>query len=47
MKVLPMARLARKLTVNAPVRAGQTLFASLLGERIIATASVAKVEKDE
>ena len=44
---VPGARLARELGVAAPVRAGQTLFASLLGERIIATASVAKAEKDE
>lgn len=43
-KVLPMARLAKKLTVKAPIRIGQVVIASLLGERIIATSAVAKAE---
>lgn len=43
-KVLPVARLARRMTVFAPVSAGDVLFPSLLGEKIIATSSVAKAE---
>lgn len=41
-KILPLSRLLMKLSVAAPVSAGQTLFASLLGERIISTAAVEK-----
>ncbi|MBQ7226769.1 MAG: DUF1667 domain-containing protein [Clostridia bacterium] len=46
-KVLPLARLIKKLKVTAPITCGQTLFSSLLGEKIIATANVAKAVKDE
>jgi len=43
-KVLPLARLVKKLTVAAPVNAGDVISNSLLGEKIIATSSVAKAE---
>lgn len=43
-KVLPLARLAGKLTVDAPVKAGDVISNSLLGEKIVATSSVAKAE---
>lgn len=45
-KVLPMARLSKKISVKAPIKAGQTLVASLLGEKIIATSAVAKADTD-
>lgn len=41
-KILPLSRLLIKLSVDAPVAEGQTLFASLLGERIISTSAVEK-----
>lgn len=43
-KILPLSRLLLKLSVDAPIAEGQTLFASLLGEKIISTASVEKEE---
>ena len=39
-KILPLSRMILRLEVQAPIAAGQTLFASLLGERIVATSSV-------
>ena len=39
-KLLPLSRMVMRLEVRAPVKAGQTLFASLLGERIVATSTV-------
>lgn len=41
-KILPLARLLTKLSASAPIKEGQTLFDSLLGERIISTSSVEK-----
>lgn len=41
-KILPLSRLLLRLSVDAPVAAGQTLFVSLLGERIISTSAVEK-----
>ena len=41
-KILPLSRLLLKLSVDAPVAEGQTLFASLLGERIVSTSAVEK-----
>ena len=41
-KILPLARLLTKLSAAAPIKEGQTLFESLLGERIISTSSVEK-----
>lgn len=46
-KILPASRLLKKLYVDAPIKEGQILFSSLLGEKIIATSSVGKVEKYE
>ena len=43
-KILPASRLLKKLYVDAPITEGQVLFPSLLGEKIIATASVEKAE---
>ena len=39
-KLLPLSRMVMRLEVRAPLKAGQTLFASLLGERIVATSTV-------
>lgn len=37
---LQLALLAKKLSVNAPIKQGDVLFESLLGEKIIATKDV-------
>lgn len=46
-KILPVSRLIKKLYADAPVKEGQVLFASLLGEEIIATSSVEKADDNE
>ena len=41
-RVMQIAYLLRKLTVNAPIKSGDVLFSSLLGVKIIAVKSVDK-----
>lgn len=41
-KVMPLALLSKKLSVKAPIKAGDVLYSSLLGVEIIATKSIEK-----
>lgn len=45
-KLLSIARLTKRMKVQAPIKAGQVLFGSVLGEKIIATRTVAKAENN-
>lgn len=42
-KVMPLAILTKKLSVKAPVKAGDVLYQSLLGAELVATKTINKV----
>lgn len=44
-KVMPLAILAKKLKVKAPIKEGDVLYQSLLGAELVATKTVNKAEK--